>query len=400
MEQIPCQDYIDKIIILENSSHRMRRYSLINPIDFDGSLDVIEIQKIAKSLSSHIGYDKLIFTISFKDLDKTEGKAKDIFSNTAGNVLLDDKEDVLIHLSKSLNKYPESILATLSHEISHKYIHLNRLTYTNTYENEVFTDLTSVYLGYGKLMLNGVEVKEKTKIGNTEKTYTKSVGYLNRDQLAFIYLVVNYSQGESSSSYYSNLKTDALESVKRIEKKYISLLDNIKYYRTKAVEINNLRYKLAYLMKLTNLTEPKNTDEIKEYIKEEFTQLNLFENKLRNFKNEFLSRVLVDPKNSKTIRKDIPIVCIDNMNYNQHITNNRELLTKNIRSSLKLKEINIAECLVCKKNLRIKTNNIGIVTCPDCNFKFAVDTLPDIEKNRILSDIMNRIEKLKSHLTN
>ena len=153
-------------------------------------------------------------------------------------------------------------------------------------------------------------------------------------------------------------------------------------------------------MKLTNLTEPKNTDEIKEYIKEEFTQLNLFENKLRNFKNEFLSRVLVDPKNSKTIRKDIPIVCIDNMNYNQHITNNRELLTKNIRSSLKLKEINIAECLVCKKNLRIKTNNIGIVTCPDCNFKFAVDTLPDIEKNRILSDIMNRIEKLKSHLTN
>jgi ribosomal protein L37AE/L43A len=397
MKQIPCQDYLDKIIILENSSHRMRKYSLINPIDFDGSLDIIEIQKITKLLSSHIGYDKLIFTISFKDLDKTEGKVQDIFSNTAGNVLLDDKEDVLIHLSKSLNKYPDSILATLSHEISHKYIHLNRLTFKNTYENEVFTDLTSVYLGYGKLMLNGVEVVEKIKIGNTEKTYTKSVGYLNRDQLAFIYLVVNYVQGECSSSYYSNLKDDAIESVKRIEKEYHTFLKNIKFYRIKTLEINDLRYKLAYLEKLINLTKPKNTVEIKEYIKDEFTQLNLADNRLRNFKKEFLNRVLDDPKKSKLIRKDIPEISINDGNYNQHTKINRELFTRNIRGSLKLKEIDITECLVCKKNLRIKTNNIGIIICPDCNFKFAVNTLPYIDKNRFLSHIMNLINKLMSH---
>lgn len=396
MKQIPCQDYIDKIINLENFSHRMKKYNLINPINFEGNLDIIEIQNIAKLLSQHIGYDKLVFTISFKDFDKTSGTYEEVNSNIAGNVLLDDKEDVLIHLSRNLNKYPDSILATLSHEISHKYIHFNRLTIKNSYENEVLTDLTSVYLGFGKLMLNGVEVVEKTKIGNTEKTYTKTVGYLNRDQLAFIYLVVNYAQGESSLSYYSNLNDSALETVKRIETKYRTLFENIKLYRTKTTEINELRYKLAYLAKLINFTEPKNTDEIKEYLKNEFSQLNLTENNLRNFKKEFLIRVIEEPKKSKTIRKDIPVVSINKGNYNQLIKINRELLTRNITRNLKSQEINIAECLVCKKNLRIKTNNIGIITCPDCNFKFAVDTLPNIDNNRISSYLMTRINKLKT----
>jgi len=211
MNQIPCQDYIDKIILLENHSYRMKNYELLNPPDYDGNLNVIGIQKIAKILSQHIGYDKLIFTVSFQEVYS---------NNTAGNILLDESEDVLIHLSRDLDKYPDSILATLSHEISHKYIHFNRLTFNNSYENEVFTDLTAVFLGFGKLMLNGVEITKKTICENVENTYTKKVGYLNREQLAFIYLTVNYLYGVSRLSFYSHLRTDVIKAVKKVEKKY------------------------------------------------------------------------------------------------------------------------------------------------------------------------------------
>lgn len=382
MNQISIQDYIDKIIILENCSQRMKNYSLMNPLKFDGNLDIIEIQRITKLLIQHIGYDKLIFTVVFKDFDKKEGKAEEIFSNTAGNVLLDDKEDVLIHISRGLDKYPDSILATLSHEISHKYIHFNGLTFNDTYENEIFTDLTSVYLGFGKLMLNGVEVVEKIRIENFEKTYTKTVGYLKRDQLAIIYLAVNYLQGISKSSYYSNLKPEAFESVKKIEKEYNTFLQGIKYYRNKTQEINNLRYQLAYLMKLSIIIDPPNILEIKEFLKNEFTRLNLLENKLRNFKKEYLTRVLFEPQKSKSIRKEIPLVSINFEDYHKYVKLNRKLIFPHIKESLKSKDINIISCPSCKKNLRVKTNNVGIIVCPDCNFKFAVDSVTKFDNKQ------------------
>ena len=374
MSQIPCQDYIDKIILLENHSYRMKKYKLINPLDYDGDLDVIKIQKIAKILSQHIGYEKLIFTISFKDFDKTHGTIQEVFSNTAGNVLLDDSEDVLIHISRSLNQYPASILATLSHEISHKYIHFNRLTFSNSYENEVFTDLTSIYLGFGKLMLNGVDVTKKTNYGNVEKTYTKKVGYLNREQLSFIYLVINHSLGEQRLSFYSNLKAEVVKAVKKVEVEHSVFFKNIKYYRSKNLKINSLRYKIAYLQKLVSITNPSNLNEIKEYIKFEFEQLNLTEIDLINFKKEFFTRVLAKPNKSRKTRKDIPEIGINSQEYKRFLIMNRKLVNKDLKNSIKGKNLNIIECPVCKKNLKPKNDTIGIIICPSCTFKFAVDT--------------------------
>jgi len=394
MSQIPCKDYIDKIILLENHSYRMKKYKLINPIEYDGDLDVIKIQKIAKILSQHIGYEKLMFTVSFKDFNKTHGTLQDVFSNTAGNILLDDSEDVLIHISRSLNKYPYSILATLSHEISHKYIHFNRLTISNSYENEVFTDLTSIYLGFGKLMLNGVEITEKTNYGNVEKTFTKKVGYLNREQLSFIYLFINYSLGERRFSFYSNLRNDVIKAVKKVEDEHSVLLKNIKYYRSRNLKINSLRYKIAYLQKLISITNPPNLNEIKEYIKFEFEQLNITELNLINFKKEFFTRVLAKPNKTRKARKDIPEIKINIQQYNRFVTINRKLVNKDLKNSIKGKNLNIIECPVCKKNLKPKNDTIGIIICPFCSFKFAVDTECKIGRVNFKFALKKSIDKL------
>ncbi|MEI7421577.1 MAG: hypothetical protein WCK18_05760 [Prolixibacteraceae bacterium] len=375
MDQIPCHDYIDKIINLENHSCRMKNYDLLNPPDYDGNLDVIEIQTIAKILSRHIGYDKLIFTVSLKDFNKTHGTIHEVYSNnTAGNILLDENEDVLIHLSRDLEKYPDSILATLSHEISHKYIHFNKLTFNNSYENEVFTDLTSVFLGFGKLMLNGVEVTKKSTNGNAENTYTKKVGYLNREQLAFIYLTINYLNGVSRLSFYSQLRTDVIIAVKNIEEKYRVFFKNIKLYRQKSITINSLRYKIAYLEKLSRILRPINQNEISEYLKFEFEQLNLTETELRNFKKDFLTKVISEPNKSKKIRRDIPKIRFNSLEYNRLLKINRKLVDKKLKDSLNDTNLNIIECPICKSKLKTKNNSAGTIICPTCYFKFAADT--------------------------
>lgn len=386
MDQLPCQDYIDKIILLENHSYRMKNFDLLNPPDYDGNLEVIEIQKIAKILSQHIGYDKLIFTISFKNFNKEHGTLHEMYSNnTAGNILLDDSEDVLIHLSRDLDKYPDSILATLSHEISHKYIHFNRLTFNNSYENEVFTDLTAVFLGFGKLMLNGVEVTTKTTNYNVENTYTKKVGYLNREQLAFIFLTVNYLNGVSRLSFYSQLRKDVIEEVKKVEKKYKVFFKNVKIYRHESLAVNNLRYKIAFLEKLTRIANPVNQNVIREYIKFGFEQLNLIENELRNFKKEFLTTVISKPNKSRKIRRDIPRIRFNSSEYDSFLKINRKLVDKKLKDSLKSENLNIIECPSCKKKLKLKNNSVGTIICPTCHFRFAADTsfnLDRVDKNK------------------
>jgi len=381
MNQIPCQDYIDKIILLENHSYRMKNYELLNPPDYNGNLDVIEIQKIAKVLSYHIGYDKLIFTISFKNFNKTHGTFQEVYSkNTAGNILLDESEDVLIHVSSDLEKYPDSILATLSHEISHKYIHFNRLTFENSYENEVFTDLTAVFLGFGKLMLNGVEVTKTTTSGNVHNTYTKKVGYLDRQQLAFIYLTVNHLNGLSRLSLYSQLRTDVIKEIKEVEKKYRIFFKNIKIFRQKSIKINQLRYKIAFLEKLSRTIKPVNQNVIREYIKFGFEQLNLTENELRNFKKIFLAKVISNPNTSKKIRKEIPKIRFNSLEHNKFLGNIRKLVDKELKYSIKDTNLNIIECPICKRNLKTKNNDVGTIICPSCQFKFAADTSINLDK--------------------
>ena len=386
MDQRTCIDYINKIIILENQSHRIKNYKLLNPLDINGDLNIIGIQNIAKILSQHIGYDNLIFTISFKDF---------IESNIAGNVFLDDKEDVLIHISRNLINYPESILATLSHEISHKYIQMNGLTLNDSDENEIFTDLTSVYLGFGKLMLNGVQVSEKYITGYTDKTLTQNVGYLNRNQLAFIYLVINCLEGEKHLFYYSNLSSNAIDSVNNLEKEYSSFFKNIKFYRDKTLELNNFRYKLAYLQKIICITEPNNLNLIREFLKYEFTQLNETEKLLKNFKKEFLTRIIAEPNKTRKIKKDIPKIDIDILKYNKLLKINRKLVDRDLMKSIKIKDINIVKCPACMKNLRARPNDKGIIICPCCNFKFAVDTIYNLENHKFILVIKKIVNKIK-----
>jgi hypothetical protein len=65
--------------------------------------------------------------------------------------------EVFIQISADLVSFLEAILATLSHEISHKYLEVNRVSWAegpaNHYHNEVPTDITAIFPGQHNVAL-------------------------------------------------------------------------------------------------------------------------------------------------------------------------------------------------------------------------------------------------------
>lgn len=78
--------------------------------------------------------------------------------------------------------------AILAHELTHHFLFNKGVVYDDINENERLTDLATVYLGLGKLTLNGYEpVTWRVKRKDGEVTYTYKVGYLTSMDMAMIF---------------------------------------------------------------------------------------------------------------------------------------------------------------------------------------------------------------------
>ncbi|HHY13444.1 MAG TPA: hypothetical protein GX526_02200 [Thermoanaerobacterales bacterium] len=180
--------HINKVVFLEKRIGHITNYSNLEPFRVDPE-DILDIQKAAKKISQFVGLNKYIFIVTVAQLE----------NNIAGHVNLKRGErEVFIEISRDITKSSQSVLATLAHEITHKYIHDRNLFYKkgliHTYENEIFTDITAVFLGLGKLMLNGCEMGnskvERRADGIYDVNTLTKVGYLKREELAFVYRLI------------------------------------------------------------------------------------------------------------------------------------------------------------------------------------------------------------------
>ena len=67
-----------------------------------------------------------------------------------------------IEVSRDLLRFPNSVLATVAHEVTHAYmrgwgIGHGGSNLQDSHENEILTDICAVFLGLGKLLLNGTQ---------------------------------------------------------------------------------------------------------------------------------------------------------------------------------------------------------------------------------------------------
>jgi hypothetical protein len=87
----------------------------------------------------------------------------------------------------STHRHSSFILgATLAHELAHHYLAHRGVRLPAVDENERLTDVATIFLGLGKLTLNGYEPQTWSvrKSDGTVTTYTSRIGYLSQEALA------------------------------------------------------------------------------------------------------------------------------------------------------------------------------------------------------------------------
>jgi hypothetical protein len=108
-------------------------------------------------------------------------------SDSAGSILYSSQSWSRIRINLTIKHNPYVLGAVLAHELAHHYLYTKELRLPTTEENEQFTDLATVYLGLGKLTLNGYEpIRWTVQRKGRQVQYSYKVGYLSAHEMAII----------------------------------------------------------------------------------------------------------------------------------------------------------------------------------------------------------------------
>jgi len=86
------------------------------------SKDIIGIQNAGKIIAGFIGLSDYIFVIRINKLEKDIG----------GHIKIEHgKKEILIEISEEILKFNDTILTILAHEITHEYLYINNVSFSN-----------------------------------------------------------------------------------------------------------------------------------------------------------------------------------------------------------------------------------------------------------------------------
>lgn len=209
MTELIIEKLIQKLIQLEKVVGSKTSYKLLDPFILN-TKDRISIQNAARKIAEFIGLSNFTFLVSVTKQEE----------NVAGKIELEWRErEVFIDISDKIVNFPEAVLSTLSHELAHKYLQVNQIKETIEFENEILTDVTTIFLGLGKLMLNGCEYSIHTFERDNNVVQEKfQLGYLKPNQIAFVYLLVCAMRKIPSNEYERGLSLSSINAIRMCEK--------------------------------------------------------------------------------------------------------------------------------------------------------------------------------------
>ncbi len=216
-------DLVAKVTFLEETLGAQVHYRLMDPPAISRPPThpqdlYVSIQAVTRAISDFLGISGLTFIVGVaRQADDVSGHIelkyaeKNIFIEIAGDVLEVD----------------DAILAVLGHEITHKCLYDHQIRCTSWKDDyEVLTDVAAVYLGLGKLMLNGCETRWTSEIrdtsGTTTQYHTLKVGYILRDDVAFVYRLVGALRNTTAEVLRDRISQDSLMSLEACERNYSS----------------------------------------------------------------------------------------------------------------------------------------------------------------------------------
>jgi hypothetical protein len=157
---------------------------VLEPFSVDPK-DPVDTNRAANRLAAHAGLRGLRFIVGVGRLESAKGG---IIELRAG------QEEVFIDVATDAGAFGPSLLAVLAHEISHKVLfdrHVHQEG-EDPLRYEILTDMTAVYLGFGKLMLNGYEygTTRHNRANDTVEKRRVRFGYISVEEVAFMHAMV------------------------------------------------------------------------------------------------------------------------------------------------------------------------------------------------------------------
>ena len=358
-------DFIEKILLLEKKVGHIMEYDIFEPYPINTS-DQNEIDCAINELAKFIGLTSNNFFVNFTDLPK----------NIGGLIELDYwRENVEIKISTKIRYKNKKLWAVLAHEITHKFLYQKEIYFNDTIENEKFTDLTAVYLGFGKLMIN------------SKKTDHRSImGYLSQHELTFIYKTMNVINNVSRKNaidglsdipikIYDNFFSDFFNQIKYNEDEILKIVLDQKE------KIINAQSFLQIIDNLNVLCKSRNKKFNKYKIDKKTTKIHL---QLFNLQ-QLMKKVFLPEISKPTYNILILIILqIKNKDLNNELQNFKATLAfsyKKIKEIYKIL-INFNENInIIKKQLRCGKCNLIITydnknklyTCRKCNYQFIIE---------------------------
>ena len=126
----------------------------------------------------------------------------------AGRLVGSTSLGLRIEVSFHVMGIPEALGTVIAHEMGHHVLAFAKHSLPETIENELLTDLTSVFVGLGKLLLNG-----KQRAHSPHSPFQVHLGYLPLELTIYAYRKVCQARGVALATATSSLTRELLTEI-------------------------------------------------------------------------------------------------------------------------------------------------------------------------------------------
>lgn len=286
--------------------------------------------------------------------------------------------EVEINVSSKYQHNLEACLAVLAHEVCHKYLYVHGIHYTIEIVNEIYTDLCTMYVGFGDIIKKGYITETRREERNEDRitTYTSTqyLGYLNfpiyERTLRIIRMVL---WDEDNSVKHSKEEDPILQDALNMwasnqDKKWLSK-ESLMKVGNEIAELEKNFYLLRRLITLLTYRYKQTFDKAEETLHQEdwFSGDAVQPNKRFTVFNGIYQSILLSPSDendevliaSNSILRQIIVQIADRSELNNPLS----LTTTDFR------------CPHCGKHYNSEkfTGRKTIIKCPVCKRRFIVD---------------------------
>lgn len=317
-------------------------------------MDAYLLQQLVGEIASFINLPFYNFKVLIGNLDRsTAGK---IFGSDAAT------HNVVIFIDPDILNDPIQVVKVLSHEVSHKYLAFHRLELDKKYENERLTEVTSIFLGFGKFVLNGISYRSWRGEACS--------GYLSGEKYAFLYDCICRMRGFDECQICEDLNPKARSELKNARTRLKKF-----YPRHDKRSIDEIKKDIALVFGQIEKSELELCNAGKlicigsDYIKDFKTRHNSLQSMTVSCRDSMLSLKL--ELNDASERFAYPLVPVWRSEVDSILSDVKDLYFKTFRLNRDImKSFGKQNELKAWENIKFL-----IIACPKCQCKMRVPTM-------------------------